>query len=302
MDTGADVSVFPASEDDRKFSTGKTPALRAANGTRIRTFGTRELSLEFPGIKLKHEFQLAEVNKPILGSDFFVSNNVIIDLARKKLTIPEPGNVRQTVLVEAKRATLPKSVCGLQLGHTSTVLQEFPGVLDDSFDGDKPPKHGYVHNIPTAGPPVFARARRLFGDKLDVAKQEFDKMLQLGIIRPSSSSWSSPLHVVAKANGGFRPCGDYRKLNLITQDDRYPLPHIHSFAEATAGAEVFSVVDLVRGYNQIPMAPEDIPKTAIITPFGLFEFVRMPFGLKNAAQAFQRLMDAVLRGLDFVFV
>ena len=65
---------------------------------------------------------------------------------------------------------------------------------------------------------------------------------------------------------------------------------------------VFSKVDLIRGYHQIPMTVADIPKIAVITPFGLYEFLRMPFGLKNAAQAFQRLMDIVCQGLDFVFI
>ena len=127
-------------------------------------------------------------------------------------------------------------------------------------------------------------------------------MLQMQIIRPSSSPWASPLHMVPKPNGSWRPCGDFRRLNNATCDDRYPLPHIHSFGATAAGSSVFSVVDLVRGYHQIPMSEEDVAKTAVITPFGLFEFLRMPFGLKNSAQAFQRLMDSVFRDLPFAFV
>ena len=127
-------------------------------------------------------------------------------------------------------------------------------------------------------------------------------MEAMGVVRRSNSPWSSPLHVVAKADGSWRPCGDYRRLNDVTTPDRYPVPHIQDFSAQLVGTCIYSKVDLVRGYHQIPVHHDDIAKTAVITPFGLYEFLQMPFGLKNAAQAFQRLMDMVCRGLRGIFV
>ena len=93
--------------------------------------------------------------------------------------------------------------------------------------------------------------------------------------------------MVKKKDGGWRPCGDYRRLNNVTVPDRYLLLHIADFTFRIAGSTVFSRLDLQKGYYQIPMAYEDVPKTAIITLFGIYEFLQLPFGLRNTGNTFQ---------------
>ena len=122
-------------------------------------------------------------------------------------------------------------------------------------------------------------------------------MLQLGLIRPSKSPWASPLHSVRKSEADFRPIGDYRRLNSVTVSDRYSIPNIQDFSGNLHVCTIFSKIDPIRAYRQIPVNP-----AAITTPFGNFEFLFMLFGLRNAASTFQRFIDKVVRGLNFFFV
>ena len=103
-------------------------------------------------------------------------------------------------------------------------------------------------------------------------------------------------------SGKYRICGDYRLLNNKTLEDRYPIPHIQYFTSNSHGKTIFSKMDLAKGYHQIPLSQEDPHKSAVITPLGLFEYIKMPFVLRNAAQTFQRVMDNNFMELDFVFV
>ncbi len=163
-----------------------------------------------------------------------------------------------------------------------------------------PAKHKTVHNIHTTGPPVKARFCCLDSTKLAAAKAEFSKLEKEVITRQSASNCSAPLNMVMKPDGTWRPCGDYGRLNLATTPDTYLLPNIQDLSKLS-GCTVLSKLDLQKGYYQIPIQEGNIHKTAVITPFGLQEFLHMPFGLRNTDQSFQRLMDEVLSGLDFAF-
>lgn len=296
MDTGANVSVLPVSKYNRFASDSCEYKLYAANGSVIKTFGTKIMTLDFSLRRpYKWLFIIAEVTQPILGADFLAHHGLIVDLKSRRLI---------------DNLTKLKSVASIVKVDQPTVktvedTHPFHDLLCKYINITKPgsyreiPTHGVFHYIETTGPPVFARARPLPPDRYKKVQEEFRYMQESGICRPSKSPWASPLHVVPKKNGELRPCGDYRKLNSITKPDRYPIPRLSDFTYLLSGKKIFSKIDINRAYHCIPVAPEDVEKTAIITPFGLFEFPRMTFGLCNAAQTFQRFMHhTVFQELD----
>jgi hypothetical protein len=114
-----------------------------------------------------------------------------------------------------------------------------------------------------------------------------------GFIRPSSSPWGCPALFVKKKDQSLRLCVNYRPLNAVTIKNKYPLPRIDILFDQLAGAKVFSKIDLHSGYHQIKIRPEDIPKTALPTRYGLYEYLVMSFGLTNAPAHFMYLMNSV---------
>ena len=293
VDTGAAQSLLP-----KRLVQGPhqkaTYQMKAANGSRISTYGSKMCPINYNGKRYTWNFIIADVFIPIIGADFLSFFSLAVDVRNRCLLQTGPPALRYG-------ASTKHSLAASISSPFDALINEFADVFSTTLPTYKPKRRplDIQHHITTEGPPVFAKFRRLSPAKLDAAKQAFRDLEAQNICQKASSPWSSPLHMVLKKDGTYRPCGDYRRLNNITEGDHYPLPNINDITSFLDGATIFSKLDLTKGYYQVPMAPEDIPKTAVTTPFGTFTFNYSCFGLKNAGATFQRMMDEILGDLPF---
>ncbi|GFX97031.1 retrovirus-related Pol polyprotein from transposon 17.6 [Trichonephila clavipes] len=134
--------------------------------------------------------------------------------------------------------------------------------------------------------------------KKEILKREIDRLLAEGIIEECESSYASPIVLIPKPNGTFSLCIDYRKLNEITVADTYPLPRMYDLLHQAKLTPFMSRLYLRAGYHQVKVHAEDQDKTAFVSPFGTYRYLRMPYGLRNAPATFQRKMNRFCNGLE----
>ncbi|CAG4987874.1 unnamed protein product [Colias eurytheme] len=178
---------------------------------------------------------------------------------------------------------------------SSIDVRDIKNFLDRNLDVFTPngrPVKDFEHSIETGDQkPISVPPYRLSPLKTKILKDEVEKMLTENIIEPCSSPWAAPVVMVPKKDGGTRVCVDYRQLNAVTIPDAYPMPRMDDLLHNAKPAPYMSTIDLRAGYWQISVKEEHRDKTAFVTPFGMYRFRRMPFGLRNAPATFQRMMD-----------
>ena len=268
VDTGAFRSILPPSRDNNPTLQPSLAALVAANGTSIHTYGEQEVNIRLSGQTYIWTFIIADVRHPLLGADFLSHYSLVVDVARHRLL-----NTDTYTSVPLCISNVEENINLLSTDDTySDIINDFDDVFKPELrlSPGAAAKHGVQHFIKTTGPPVHSRYRRLRPELHHIAKQAFTEMEKMGVCSKAATPWASPLHMTPKKDGTWRPCGDYRRLNLITEPDHYAMPNISDLTSSISTSRVFSKLDLLKGYFQVPVNPDDVPKTAITTPFGTY--------------------------------
>jgi hypothetical protein len=236
----------------------------------------------------------------ILGMDWLSKHKVLIDYAKKSVKPTTPNGKELEFVTEPVVATKGVANCAkvnqldASQGYEVPVVNEFPNVFPEELPGMPPDRDiEFVIELKPGTALIYKTPFMMTTPELAKLKEHIKELLQKGFIRPSSYPWGVPVTFVPRKDGTQRLHVDYHALNEVTIKNKYPLPRIDDLFDQLHGACAFSKIDLRSGYHQLKVRECDIPKTAFISRYGLYEFTVMLFGLSNAPAYFMYMMNKV---------
>jgi hypothetical protein len=240
----------------------------------------------------------------ILGMRWMKLHKVVLDIAARLVHLYSPmyGVVTLHLPVISRIRECLHHMVERRLEDIQ-VVQEFQDLFPEDLLG-MPPERAieYKIELQPGTTPIAKAPYKMSPLELIELKTQLQNLLDKGFIRPISSPWGCPALFVSKKDKDLRLCVDYRLLNAVTIKNKYHLPCIDILFDQSAGAQVFSKIDLCSSYHQINIHAKDIPKTAFTTRYGLYEPLVMSFGLTNATAHFMHLMNSVFMSELDMFV
>jgi len=326
FDTGATVSFVASSFIVKANLMGESPVKSVITLPSGEDFSClreyRGVPIVISGVQFEadlKEFPMIEFDV-ILGMDWLAKNQATFRCQDQAVSLRGPNARRVTyvgkpigkgvkIVSAMKMRSLQRKgetvyLCQVKDVSEEEQLEAIPVVRDyaDVFPEELPgiPQEREVEfciDLVPGTAPISKAPYRMAPAELKELKTQLQDLIDKGFIRPSVSPWGAPVLFVKKKDGSMRLCIDYRELNKVTIKNKYPLPRIEDLFDQLKGASVFSKIDLRSGYHQIPVKPEDIPKTAFRTRYGHYEFEVMPFGLTNAPAIFMDQMNRTFHHL-----
>ena len=255
----------------------------------------------------------------VLGMDWLSRHRATLDCYKKEVKFHRPGKIEvkfrgmhrelSSNMISAMAAhRMLRKGCQSYLAYVVEaekegslvdeipVVREFPDVFLDDIAGLPPDREvEFTIDLIPRTEPISIPPYRMAPAELRELKAQLEELLSKGFIRPSISPWGAPVLFVKKKDGSLRLCIDCRQLNIVTIRNQYPLPRIDELFDQLQGSRVYSKIDLRSRYHQLRVQKSDVPKTALRTRYGHYEFLVMPFGLTNAPAAFMDLMNRVFQ-------
>ena len=299
-----DVSILEAPDGPLPGNLILVPTLVQSN---TKEAEVRVFNISSSAVTLKKRFKLGILSSVCEVKNFCVKNSYSVSVTSSQLIVEchnanNPSTTKPSIPKWIEEVHLPDHLDPESKEKLVNLLLKYSHVFSQSEDDLGHTTTMKHHIILEDNIPVKQPYRPIPPSQIEEVRQHITDLLNTGVIEESQSPYASPIVLVKKKNGKIRMCCDYRLLNKKTRKNSFPLPRIEDSLDKLYGSKFFSCLDLKSAYNQVEVAEQDQHKTAFTTPFGLYQYTRMPFGLCNSPATFQNLMQTVFRNEVYAFL